>query len=176
MKGWIKWVTATLALSAVTHLGVVVAIPRVLMLVVKHKAGGGLNRIHHGEPVTAASREVVRPSPDLLYSLCPYDLSRGPLRITASVPDTYFSISAFAANTDNFFVVNDTQVKGKKIDLVLVARGSGYKPTAAERVVTSPTKAGLVLFRTLIRDGRQLAGLRQIQRRADCRPLGEHRR
>ena len=58
------------------------------------------------------ARAIVRPSPDLLYAGCAFDLADGPLRIQATVPrDTYWSLSMFAANTDNFFVVNDRAAK-----------------------------------------------------------------
>ena len=116
------------------------------------------------------SREVVRPSPDLLYSACPFDLSRGPLRITAAVPDSYFSISAFADNTDNFFVINDRQIKAARVELTLARQGSDYRGGAGERVVRSPSDEGILLVRTLIKDRRDFKKLQQVQHQADCRP------
>jgi uncharacterized membrane protein len=174
VRGWIGWAALTLALAGAVHVGTVVAVPRLLMALVQHGTAGGINRIHHGGRVTAASREVVRPSPDLLYSLCPYDLSTGPLRVTAVVPPTYFSISAFAANTDNFFVINDAQLRktgAGRIELVLTDGSSAYTPRGAERVVRSPTTEGVVLFRTLIRRGDQLEQLVRVQRQARCRTV-----
>ena len=46
---------------------------------------------------------MVRPSPDLAYASCVYDLSKGPILV--DVPATpgggYVSVSVFAGNTDN---------------------------------------------------------------------------
>ena len=35
-------------------------------------------------PLTAQSRGIVLPSPDLLYSVCVFDVSQGPVRVTAN--------------------------------------------------------------------------------------------
>lgn len=60
----------------------------------------------------------------------PYDLSKGPLHITAPVPGTYMSVSCFALNTVNFYVKNDQQV-GRSFDFVLVGPGTP-KPEVAQ--------------------------------------------
>ena len=48
------------------------------------------------------SREVIRPSADLLYSGCGFDVTYKPLIITSSLPESYWSMSFFSSNTDNF--------------------------------------------------------------------------
>jgi uncharacterized membrane protein len=165
------WIAATVLLSGLVHLGAVVGVPRGIMLVVKRATAAFPSRIIHSDVVTASSRLIVRPSPDLLYSLCRFDVSRRPLEVTAAVPDTYFSIAAYASNTDNFYVINDREIDARRVTLVLVREGTPYAPRAGERVVPSPTDEGVVLFRTLITDRARLDRLRALQRQADCRPL-----
>ena len=92
----------TLGLAALLHLILVWAMPYLVLLLLGLTSDHQPNTIFFNPPVDADSREVVRPSPDLLYSGCPFDLSAGPLRVTAVMPDTYYSISAFGDNTDNF--------------------------------------------------------------------------
>jgi uncharacterized membrane protein len=171
MRGWLGWIAVTALSSLLVHFGVVVGVPRGIMLVVKHATAASPGRIIHSGPVTAASRQIVRPSPDLLYSLCRYDVSRRPLRVTAAVPDTYFSIAFYTANTDNFFVVNDQQIGAERVSLVLIREGMSHTPVSGERVVSSPTDEGVVLFRTLIKDRAQLERLKTLQRQADCWPV-----
>lgn len=124
----------------------------------------------------AGARIVVRPSPDLLYTACVFDLSAGPLRLHTPVPPGYLSISGFAADTSNFFAVNDrdatVDADGRRhLDLLLTA-DAGVQAPPGTRLIVSPSPRGLVLFRTLIVDDAQLPALRadyQMQQR--CEPM-----
>ncbi len=171
MKAWIKWILITLTLAAVIHILAVMAVPYAVMFLLRMSTDREVNAIYHQAPVTAESRDVVRPSPDLLYSACPYDVSEKPLRISSPVPDTYFSISGFAANTDNFFVVSDRQVKSKQMEILLVGKGKPYPDAGDAQVVVAPTDLGVVLFRTLIKDRDKLNDLIKVQRQASCKPV-----
>ena len=114
-----------------------------------------------------------RPSPDILYSVCPFDLSKGPLRITARVPHTtYWSVAGFDAATNNFFVRNDQQIPGDSIEILALGPGMTAPPAnenAPDRVVVSaPTMRGLFLFRLVINDEKQLATLDALRQEASC--------
>ena len=116
----LTWVLAAVLLSAAFHVLTVKTYPYYVMLKLARHAQGALNTIRHDPRVSAQSRNVVRPSPDLLYSACGYDISRRPLRVHAVIPkDTYWSVSMFAANTDNFFVINDRKARAPQIDVAL---------------------------------------------------------
>ena len=100
------------AVAVLTHVLVVWAIPYVIMAALsasrpaEERGTGPLF-----PPMTdATSRRVVMPSPDLLYASCAFDLSKGPWRIRADPKAPhYWSIAMYAANSDNFFVVNDLE-------------------------------------------------------------------
>ncbi len=124
----------------------------------------------------ANARTVVRPSPDLLYTACVFDLSQGPLHITAPVQDGYVSVSGFSADSSNFFAVNDrnTPVAAdgrKRFDLLLTRDVSVTAPEGT-RVIVSPSTRGLVLFRSLIPDEAALPQLMaDYQVNQHCDPL-----
>lgn len=173
MKNWVKWILATFVLAVVIHVVTVIAIPSGIMLALRLKsdrAGREVNILFHAPRVTAESRRVVRPSPDLLYSACVYDVSKVALRFMAPVPDTYWSLSFFASNTDNFFVVNDRGVKSKVVKLLLVGSNTSYTDPGDAQVVVSPTNKGVALFRILIKDEDRVNDLIQVQKQATCRP------
>lgn len=175
MRRWLFRILATLALAAVFHVLTVRAVPTLTMIDLGRKGkdmGRIVNVLYHQPRVTADSRVVVRPSPDLLYSVCAYDVSKAPLRISASVPDTYWSLSFFASNTDNFFVTNDREVKTNPVDILLVGPGTSYKNPGNLQVVASPSTRGVALIRILITDEDTIEELTQIQRQASCRPVG----
>ena len=154
-RGLTLLVTALLA-----HLLTIWAVPRLIMRVVLHGPMAQSLNMHNQAafppPVTAQSRAVVMPSPDLLYSVCVYDLSQGAMRVRAAPQlPSYWSIALYSANSDNFFVRNDRQAAGKPVDVWLVpANGAPAQdavPAGAE-VVVSPPKTGFLLMRVLASD------------------------
>ncbi len=171
---WLRWGAFTLALAALIHWAAIAYAPSLIMSRAMSALGArSTNHIKHGERATAASRTIVKPSPDLLYSQCVFDVSRHPLKVTTAAPtDTYWSAAFYAANTDNFFVLNDTQAKGQPATIVLMGPGQTVPPQPEGiRIVTAPTTRGIVLFRTLINDDAREAELDQQRRAANCEPM-----
>lgn len=176
MRRWLLRTVVTLLLAAVFHVLTVVVFPRAVMVALAWKAKDqnlSNNVFYHQPRVTADARTVVRPSPDLLYSACAYDVSKAPLRISASVPDTYWSLSFFASNTDNFFVINDQEVKANQADILLVGPGMSYKNPGNAQVVMSPSDRGVAIIRILITDENRIEELTKIQRQASCSPVDQ---
>lgn len=171
-----RWrlVLATLLLAAVVHLGVVLAVPYVVMgriLDVAIAEAGGVNQAVAAPIQDAGERTVIRPSPDILYTACAYDVSRQPLRVTAPLPDSYASLALFAGNTNVTYVVNDREV-GDEIDITLVAPGAEATAPEGATVIETATDRGLVLIRFLIEDESRLAELDAVRREATCEPQG----
>ena len=166
-----SWLAATLVIALLVHFGTLYALPRLVMRRAL-RIMGEANSMHFGTRPTAASHMVVRPSPDILYASCPFDLSSGPLRVSASVPhSTYWSVSAFDAATNNFFVRNDREVTGDSIELLLVRRGQTLplSDNSLQRVIVfAPSNRGLLLFRTVIDDDRHVSALEALQRQGRC--------
>ena len=175
MKTWLIRIAATLILATLFHFLTVMVFPTGVMARLSLRSrdmGLRPNTIYHAPRIAAGMTTVVRPSPDLLYSVCRYDVSEAPLRITAEVPHTYWSLSCFASNTDNFFVINDRQVTSNPVEMVLVGPGRSYREPANTRVVVAPTARGVVLIRMLITDEAKINDLIRIQRQAFCNSLG----
>lgn len=173
MKTWPLWIAACVALAAVFHILTVFALPYGIMnramAGIAAQAGGANKAIYPDRP-TAEARGIVRPSPDLLYTACVYDVSDKPVRLTSPVPDTYWSLSAFAANTDNFFVVNDREVRGKRIEIILTG-DEGLIVEGGQPVIVAPSTRGIVLFRSLVSSEEAAGEIDQLRRQANCEPL-----
>jgi uncharacterized membrane protein len=169
-RAWTGWIVGTIVVALVVHLASVWVLPRAIMHVALSRMKT-VNMIHHQSRVTAQSRGVVRPSPDLLYSVCPFDLHAGALEVKAPVPpDTYWSASAFDANTNNFFAINDRTIGGQPLELIILPPGDKNEPThiAGQLVIHAPTMHGLVLFRTLINTEKNFAKIDAVRRQASC--------
>ena len=165
-------VLLTLALAAVFHLLAVIAVPYAVMRrvsAVLADRAGGVNIGLHAPRQDASAREVVRPSPDVLYTACAFDVSQGPVRLAGPLPATYASLALFADNTDVFFVANDRDVGGR-IDVYLVGRDSRATAPPGAMLVRAPSDRGVALFRTFIDDERRLPELDAARREQSCEP------
>jgi len=164
-----NWALAALAIGGAVHVATIHAIPRFIMARALARFGEP-NMVRVGSQPTAASRGVVRPSPDILYGACAFDLRSGPLHVTAPVPHTaYWSVSSFDSATNNFFVLDDQQISGGTADFFLV-RPSQRVPDAGRGhlIVTAPTRRGLILFRAVIDNEAHLPQLTATLRQARC--------
>jgi uncharacterized membrane protein len=172
-RSWIGWIAATLVIAVGVHVASMRYLPHFIMRVALAHMGTP-NAIHHGRRAEASSHGVVRPSPDLLYSVCPFDLAKGPLLVTAPVPaGTYWSVSVFDADTNNIFALNDRQAKEKRVSILVSPPPGPYVPPANTTLVVSPTARGLVLFRTLIDSEKDFARIDRMRREATCALLNK---
>lgn len=128
------------------------------------------NHFTHAPPVNARAQLVVRPSPDLLYSSCPFDLDAGPLDVTAApIPAHYSSISVFDSRTNVVFVSNDEDMAGRPMRVVLALPEQGVPAGVA--VVRLSAPHGIILQRVLLSDPGEAASIDPLRRRAVCRTL-----
>jgi len=174
MNRSLKLLALFVAAGIIGHVGLVLATPHVLMRAAMNKISGGgeaVNRFTFGERTTQNSRAVVRPSPDLVYSTCIYDLSNGPVQVgvTPSPNQGYVSVSVFAANTDNIAVF-DTTRQPQGIAFVLARQGQKTPPGAT--VVISPSDRGIVLDRRLAANAELFAAADQARRSDSCEAIG----
>lgn len=171
----VRFLLAVLLVAATTHVALLYFGPSLIMMRAlgrMESLTGGPNAIAHAPRPNAENNTVVRSSPDLLYSVCPYDVGSQKLRILADVPrDTYWSVSFYDINTNNFRVINDGQATAGAV-LLVVRNASDTSPTpAGSEVISAPTERGLVLFRTLVSDESRYQEIDAVRRTATCRPL-----
>jgi uncharacterized membrane protein len=172
-RNW-KWIAATLLVAALVHGATVLLLPRFIMLrtVAGISKQAPANTILHTPRPDSRARGVVRPSPDMLYSICVYDLGAagGAVRVsTHDMPETYWSVSLFDVDTNNFYALNDRQAKTGAADFVL-ARTGMPAGNAGVPVVVPPSDRGIVLFRTLINDEGHLSEIDAARQFAACSP------
>jgi uncharacterized membrane protein len=95
-------------------------------------------------------REVVRPSPDLLYANCIYNLEQGPLVIEAPVPERYWSMQFYQMNTDNYAGITNQRDERYRVGTTVKVTLIGPDSIAADfsgEVIQSPTQRGIMLLR-----------------------------
>lgn len=168
MRNWLGPILFGLIVAVATACAAIAYIPYGLMHVAMDRLGqGGINRMSYGNLATPERQPVVRPSPDLAYSSCPYDLSGGPVAIDVTpVPGRYSSLSIFDAATDVIFVRNDIEAGGKPYRII-VARTGQAVPAGAEIVRTNHDR-GIALIRLLLKDPAEIGGLDAARRQSSC--------
>jgi uncharacterized membrane protein len=177
MTRWLLRLLAVALIAIASYCATLAATPYVLMELAIRKVSerGPMNAFTHAPPVRAEVRTIVRPSPDLLYSSCPFDLSSGPLEIIAEpIPDRYSSISVFDARTDVAFVLNDEQMAGRRTRLIVALHGQQLPPDQGAELVRLNHPRGIVLQRVLLADPRdpaELARVDPLRRRTTCRMI-----
>lgn len=157
-----------LAVAVATHLAVVLAVPRVLTTIAANRISqnGALNnRWIYPPRATEASREIVRPSPDLAYAACVFDLRDGPVRITVTPGAAYTSLSLYAPNTDA--TVINARVP---VDLV-IARPGQVVPDGPWDVHRTSDRWGIALQRRLASTDAAFGDADRLRRQDRCQPL-----
>jgi uncharacterized membrane protein len=170
MRRWLL----PLLVAAITAVGAyhvaLLLTPFALMRVAMSKIDGrmAVNTFGFGDMATADNQPVVRPSPDLSYSGCVFDVSKGPVLLDiAPVPDHYWSVSIFDARTDVAAVRSDRDTGGKPARLALLKSGQqapqGYEPVMLQY------DQGIALVRILLANPGEYPVIDAIRRQSTCR-------
>jgi uncharacterized membrane protein len=164
-----RWLLGVLLGAAVVHLAAVSALPRLVMSrAMSRLQQAAINEFAHAPLATAAARGIVRPSPDLAYSSLVFDVSTRPLSVTVPLTPPYTSLSGFAANTDNFFAINDLTAGAPEIAIIVVGPNTPRGGLAGGRLVESPSDRGVLLVRRVVPNAAAFAEIDAVRRRASA--------
>ncbi len=169
MRRWIMTLLLCLGAGALAWEATLLATPFVLMWAASAKAGKGIgpNQFAFGPMTTAENQTIVRPSPDLSYSICMFDVSKGPVLVRIEpVPNHYWSVSVFDARTDVAAVRSDRDTGGKAA-MIAIARDGQAVPQGWERVPVSYDR-GIVLLRILLADKAEFPAVDALRRKSTC--------
>jgi uncharacterized membrane protein len=127
--------------------------------------------------VKPETQTVVRPSPDLAYSICLFNFTdnKTPLYIAAKEwpnADGYASVSFFDARTNNFKTVR-VMADGKGTQMTLLPPNSidipiNHANTDAE-VISAPTERGIILIRRLAASDSEYAKVQTLAANDQCK-------
>lgn len=175
MRGRVLYGVAFIAAVAVGHMATMLAAPQVIMHIAMRRLSGdgeSVNVFRFADRTTAASRQIVRPSPDLAYASCVYDLSAGPILVDVPPsPNTgYVSVSVFAANTDNVAVM-DSLRSPDGIRFILQKKGRLVQSRDLP-VIYTPTERGIILDRRLAPTQKEFDLADKARRDDRCAPVG----
>lgn len=168
-RRWLGPIVAGLVAAVAAYQLALMATPRLLMAAAFDRISkGGVNRFTFTPLATDKARAIVRPSPDLAYASCPYDLSDGPLLVdVAPIASVYWSLSMFDAETNAVFVRNNEDSGGAAIRAAVALAGQAVPAGYAPVRVAQPR--GIALVRILVEDRARFAAIDAGRRQARCR-------
>jgi uncharacterized membrane protein len=172
IRNWILPATIGAMFAALAWYGTLVATPFVLMSTAMDRIGRGapVNQFGFGKLATADNQPIVRPSPDLVYSSCVFDVSDGPVLIDVpAVPDSYWSVSIFDARTDVAKVISVRENGGNPARIVLHHEDMQLEMVPDYEPVALKYTKGIALIRILLKDAAQYAAVDAIRRKSTCK-------
>jgi uncharacterized membrane protein len=148
----LKWLLGIVLCAWVGQYLLALLLPNLIMEILYDQGGkqDGYNQLVLTPVPDETSRSVVRPSPDLLYASCIYNLEYGPVVIEAPVPERYWSMQFYQMNTDNYAGItnqrNERYRVGSTVQVTLIAADDNPASYQGE-VIQSPTERGIMLLR-----------------------------
>lgn len=114
--------------------------------------------------------------PAFAVSVCRYDLTRGPIKLSVPVSPAYTAVSFYTRSDVPYYAIND-RAAGRRIielDLMTAAQRADLPEdqdiTRADRlIVTSPSATGLIMIRALAPEPGLVAASRNAIGTAQCR-------
>lgn len=127
MKRWQICLLIGLVAALAVHFTVLHKIPSMIMTKAQarfEESGVALNQWVAAPRITPQTQSVVRPSPDLAYAICRFDVSDGPIMLSAPGWDGTGSLSVFDARTNNVFVARFGGADGEGISVIAALPGT----------------------------------------------------
>jgi uncharacterized membrane protein len=152
------WLLGGLLLGGIVHLATVLLLPDLAT----QDAYSRLAPIAAVNTVTAIPAPTPEKSvlpfmdPAFAISVCRYDITDGPLKLSVPVSQAYTSVSFYTHNDVAYYAINDRAAGRKVIQLDLMTPEQrselpgDEETTAADRlIVESPTETGLIIIKAL---------------------------
>jgi uncharacterized membrane protein len=165
MKRTILFAIGGVLLGGIIHIAVVFMVP----YYADHDAWAQLDRFNADDrfQVLAMPEPGAEPlsslDPRMMHAVCRFSLGSGPIRITATLPDQYWSVAIFDRRGRNVYSLNDRSADRTKLDLAIItpvqmAQMRQEPPEAVETaiVVEIPISEGFALLRVFVSDDTEL--------------------
>jgi uncharacterized membrane protein len=114
--------------------------------------------------------------PNMLYAMCRYDLSNGPVAVRATVTDAGWALSLHAPQGGNFYVLPGQPLRRTDVSLLVVPSGPDpagltRRDNPEETQIIAPAREGLVVVRAPLRGLAWSAETEATLQRATCTPV-----
>jgi len=177
VKRTLLLIAGGILLGGIIHIAVVLLVPLYATRDAWAEMGQfGRDGVFHILPRPAPGAEPIAGlDPRMIHTVCRFSLENGPVRITASLPDEFWSIAIFDRRGRNIYSLNDRAAERAELDVAIItpvqmAQLRQDPPAALETaiVVEVPIEEGFALIRVFVGDDSLLPEAEAAIRTADC--------
>lgn len=137
---------------------------------------GPANAMIQIPPPTPGHQVMPMLAPDVRYAFCRFDLTQGPVRMRAAVPNDLWLIALYDKEGDNFYTVAGADMKSGRIDLIIakedqqVAEAGVDAPEESDEVVVvkSPVNEGIAMVRAPLAGPSRAKGIEEALKSTYC--------
>lgn len=167
------WIVTTALAALALHLAYVLFVPGMEMgnLIQRFAAEKGSNDLALLLPDEA--RIFFKADyPEMVTAACAFDAAKGPVTIDAAIPDSYWTISIYAAGGELLFTLDDRQAGLDRMRFVVTRAGQEAPASPDGEVirVESPHDSGLVLVQARAEEKAYGPRLREAMAASTCGP------
>jgi uncharacterized membrane protein len=120
-------------------------------------------------------------APDVRYAFCRFDLSNGPVRLSATIADDLWLIGLYSPEGDNFYAVTGADLKKANIELVIASADQTVEEAGVDSpestdevlVVSSPVNQGIALIRAPLKGPSRAARAEEALKATSCGPYSK---
>jgi uncharacterized membrane protein len=179
MIRWLLWIAGGLVLGGIVHLATILVLPRTATrdAYARLAAVAPVNGFTLLPAPTPEVSTVPFMDPAFATAVCPYDLAKGPIKLTVPVSQAYTSVTFYTRTDVAYYAINDRAAGRKSIELDLMTTAQREDlpdeedVTAADRlIVESPTPTGLIVARAFSPEPSLMAAATATLKGAQCRP------
>lgn len=172
-------VAVSLVCAGIVHIAATLLVPQLA-------TGGAVQRLLADLPVnkmlvlpppTAQSQPLPFTNPDTRLAVCRFDVSDGPVAISALLPDKGWSLGFYTPDGDNFYAVPAQDLRRAELAFTLMPAseqpsagflGFGRTPAVEASRIIVPQREGLVVVRASLRGQSYKGELEAQLARASC--------
>jgi uncharacterized membrane protein len=171
------WVLGGMLLGGIVHLATVLILPNLASQDAYSRLApiAPVNAVAPLPPPSAERSPIPFLDPAFAMSVCRYDLSEGPIKLSVPVSPAYTSVSFYTRSEVAYYAINDRAAGRRVIELdLMTSEQRGDLPgdeevTAADRlIVESPTMTGLIMIKALAPEVGMLPAARSALAGARC--------
>jgi len=165
------WIIGGLLLGAIIHIVSVLILPSFANndAWARLSRFGGFNIVHTLPSASPEATAIADMDPSIRFAMCRFDISEGPLRVDAAIPQTYWALAVYDPAGNNFYSLNDRSAKRSSLTLWIASQRQILNLDPEDRLVVKSNKTqGMVLFRILVPDASYEPTVRAALAETDC--------
>ena len=166
MPAWtrkLSWqvVAVSAVMAGIIHIASTLIVPKLATPSAYHRLSAALpvNSMRVLPPATATTQVLPFVGPDVRLAVCRYDVSEGPVQISAVLPESGWTLGLYTPDGDNFYAITAQELRRTDVRFTLAPPAErflglfnwGRTADTTTTQITVPQTTGVVVLRAPLR-------------------------